>query len=1215
MNNEFSKNQIQSLLSISRIGLWVWNLRTDEVKYSKEYAKILGYNIDEVTPTVDFWVKSMHPQDLKITNDTIDAHIRGKNDYYTAEFRMLRKDGTVIWAQDKGKVTEYDKDGTPTVLCGVLQDITSIKNTEHELKNKQNILNLAIEVAEFGTWRWNLSKDNITYNRVFLQLLGYEKKDLDGSIKRWMSIIHPDDLDNTNKHLDDYLEGRSPSYQCDMRMRHRDGHYVWVRDIGRIVEWDSKGNPAVVLGGHISIDNLVRLQESQAEALEQLNDHKEHLEDEIEKRTKELTDQDRILLVVTQISQQLVSLYAHSELKGIVEKSLSALCKASNHSRISIWRNVTIDGELCCFTAYSYNYDIYPSVDNLRQILTTTDIEGITGGKFTNENADEFIEHLIKYRNDLPVSYKDFLPSFYDYVISDKTLNCTVSELSPTEQFYMGIIGIKSVLIAPITLNGTPWGFIGIDNCNQERKFSDIEERMLKICGSIFANAIIKSETQEELRIAHEDALMSNKAKSNFLANMSHEIRTPMNAISGMAEIILRESTGDTCREYAGDIKKSCDNLLTIINDILDISKIESGKLDISESSYNLTSLLHDIINISRMRLGGKALRFYSYIDSKLPSLLYGDEIRIKQILLNLLSNSIKFTESGHIGIKVYGEYADGVCYLCFDVFDSGIGIKEDDLKLLFEEFERVNTTKNRAIEGTGLGLAISKKICEMMGGSIEVNSVHGEGSTFTVKLCQRYDTYQPIAVCDKPKSVLLYESRRLQIDAIGYSVENLGGSFAVCHNQSQLMERLNERHFDFIFTPSLHLDKIKSIINSMDLKSKIAVLSDEVQGVSDDTVHNIILPANCIQICDIFNNIVGRFDVADKKAQFVAPTARVLIVDDNPVNLKVATGLMSPYQFTIETANNGAEAVEMVQQNDNYDLVFMDHMMPIMDGIDATIAIRKMQGDYFKQLPIVALTANAIVGTRELFIQEGMNDFLAKPIETTKLNDMLSRWIPTEKQKLAKKTVSVTEQQLQECELIIKGLNTTKALKLLGGSITTYRDIVKTYYRDGIKRVKSILLSYETDDVKSFKTEVHAIKSATASIGGDSLSEKARLLEDAAQKLDNSYIDANIKPFITEFEELLKQIDIALGLSQKISTATNKSGDILLLKNTLPQIEDAVGFVDMGLIERLVHGLMQFSWQEEITQKLVEIENHAASYEYDEILPLINDIRGCIVD
>ena len=404
---------------------------------------------------------------------------------------------------------------------------------------------------------------------------------------------------------------------------------------------------------------------------------------------------------------------------------------------------------------------------------------------------------------------------------------------------------------------------------------------LIIIIFNIFIAIFLKS-----LHKAMESLETASRYKSEFLARMSHEIRTPMNAVLGMSELALREQNIDRTHEHVATIKKSGTNLLSIINDILDFSKIESGKMEIVPSGYLFDSLINDVINIIKIRAQESSLEFNVDIDSQIPKALCGDEARVRQVLLNILNNAVKYTSEGFVSFVVRGSIVDADnVILTIEITDSGRGIKEEDIGKLFTDFVQLDLVGNKGIEGTGLGLTITQKLLKAMKGDISVRSEYGKGSTFTVTLPQEI-------------------SRKEAFDGTG----------------------------------------IVSI--------------------------------------------------------FKAPDAWVLVVDDVSINRIVAKGLLSMYEMQVHTCVNGEEAVAAVQK-DEYDLVFMDHMMPGMDGVEATATIRNLEGERFQKLPIVALTANAISGAEEMFLENGFNDYLAKPINPSRLNEILKMWIPMEKRTL----------------------------------------------------------------------------------------------------------------------------------------------------------------------------------------------------------------------
>lgn len=408
-------------------------------------------------------------------------------------------------------------------------------------------------------------------------------------------------------------------------------------------------------------------------------------------------------------------------------------------------------------------------------------------------------------------------------------------------------------------------------------------------------NVLIELLIDEKRKVeeAREEAVMANQAKGRFLAQMSHEIRTPINAILGMDEIILRECKDTNILEYAEDINAAGQLLLSIVNEILDLSKIESGKMEIVEADYNLSKLITDLTAMISLKAQAKNLIFDIAIDNSLPVQLYGDDVRIRQILTNLLSNAIKYTKEGKVKLEIKGEVKDNTVTLFCSVTDTGIGIKEEHLADLFEEYKRIEDKSNHRIEGTGLGLNITMHLLELMGSKLQVQSEYGKGSKFFFELKQ-----------------------------------TVTGSMTIeAYHQQKKQKQINK---------------------------------------------------------------------TQRTVSFTAPNARLLVVDDNEMNRKIFSKLLEPTQIQIDQAESGFECLDKMKEN-RYDIVFLDHMMPQMDGPETLHRLKEMQGHPSESAVIIALTANAFVGARQQYINEGFDDFLPKPIIYKDAEELIMRFLPSQ--------------------------------------------------------------------------------------------------------------------------------------------------------------------------------------------------------------------------
>ena len=644
-----------------------------------------------------------------------------------------------------------------------------------------------------------------------------------------------------------------------------------------------------------------------------------------------------------------------------------------------------------------------------------------------------------------------------------------------------------------------------------------------------------------------QKAVMESEAKARFLANMSHEIRTPINAILGMDAMILRETKEQSTKEYAHDIERAGDNLLSLINDVLDMSKIEAGKLEIIPVDYDFSSIIHDIVSMMSIKASDKGLVLKVLVDKKLPSRMYGDEVRIRQILINILNNAIKYTEKGSVTLSVRGDVYEESVKLRFAVADTGIGIKEEDISKLFSEYERIEEERNRNIEGTGLGMNITMTLLNMMDSKLEVESVYGEGSTFSFELVQKITNTEPIG---------------------------------------DIEERIRKQSMEYTY-----------------------------------------------------------------EASFEAPDAEILVVDDNLVNRKVFKGLLKETRVKVDEAESGQECLDKVVRK-HYDMIFLDHMMPEMDGVETLKRMKKLIDNKSKDTPVIALTANAVSGSRELYISEGFDEYLSKPIVSDKLEKLIITFLPKElvkaadkkskaglieakdKEKPADKSDLDKKEIGNEVELPeIEGIDWQFALshvpdkELIRDTVTAFyvsmdkdADYLENCYNKLFEQHKKeleekdteklismdMLLEDEdvsedtndekTDDIKNvknetlnlYRTKVHAMKSSAAMIGAVELSHLAKLLEYAARDGRVFRVLSVTPSFLNEWR----------GFKEKLSdfAPSDKEGEQLEYDYQeviayLNILGNAMSDMDIDAADETIGELLKYSYPENVKDDLEELK------------------------
>jgi CheY-like chemotaxis protein/two-component sensor histidine kinase len=712
-------------------------------------------------------------------------------------------------------------------------------------------------------------------------------------------------------------------------------------------------------------------------------------------------------------------------------------------------------------------------------------------------------------------------------------------------------------------------------------------------------------------------AVIKNDNKSEFLARMSHEIRTPMNAIIGTVELALQEEISENTRESLHMIRQSGNNLQAIINDILDYSKIEQGKLDVVEYPYNFASLLHDVISIIQMKYIESKLRFAVNLESNIPASLLGDEIRIRQIILNILENAFKYTHQGFVSLVVTKEEVDedGIL-LKIKIQDSGIGIKEESQLKLFDDFAKIEAMAGYGAGGTGLGLSIGKRLANLMGGDVTLESKYGEGTLFTVTIPQKVDSWEKIAKVDEPDKyrILVYERRDIYLQSLSTTLDDLEVSYKVVRNDSEFYDNVSTGDYNYIMIPRDFLVNITPIMKKLRMSVKIILLTKLGEGISEPSKISITMPVYSVSIANALNGKgigrSGHYVNHSYSVDFTAPKAQVLIVDDIFTNLKVAEGLLLPFKMKIDLCQNGEEAIKMVRRH-HYDIVFMDHMMPVKDGMEATKEIRELEGERFKTMNIIALTANAVSGMREQFLENGFDDFVSKPIEIAKLYGVVDKWIPEDKK--IKQHGIVEEKDLEPIiDLKIKNVDVIKGITMTGGSTEDYLRTLSTFYNDGLvkveeleKLVKGVEESLPIKELKEYERGIHALKSILGTIGAQNLSELAHRLEDAVSKEDVEFIKVNNDIFLTQLKELLENIEKVLPKRGEIAVPQG----IEEYRQPLLSLRNAIKELNFDVMDEITGSLEYQDYSAEVGGVIENILEATLIGDYWEAMELIESV------
>jgi len=1150
--------------------------------------------------------------EMLVPEEIRDAHPEYRKKFYadpkmlsmgfSRNFIGISKDGRRI-PVDIGLSPIKTDDGLLVVAS--VRDITERIRAEAALKESEERLKLALKGGNLGFWDINLKTGEAVYDEGWAEMLGYSLDEIEQARDTWINSIQPDDLDRVLKKGEDYRSGATPDYEIEYRAVTKQGDTIWLNSKGTTVEKDQDGSPSRMVGTVMDITERKRAEVEQARRL-------------------------RAEKAMAAVSRALLS--ADTEQKTMLE-ALEQLVAAAQVDRVYVYQN-------------------------------TSDSEHGLCMKLIFEACAPGIEECA-YNDDLNrLPYARGLSRWQEELSRGRPIMGPVDTFSPEEQEVLKERDSLSLMLLPIQIEGEWFGFVGFDDTYLRRDWVSSDVTLLGTTAEIIGAFLARQRADEEIRSAKEQAEEATRAKSDFLANMSHEIRTPMNAVIGMTHLALQTELTRKQQDYLKKIQLSANNLLGIINDILDFSKIEAGKLDIERVDFNLEDVLDNVSTVVGVKAQEKELELLIDKGPDVPMALMGDPLRVGQILINLCNNAVKFTSEGEIVVSVrLVDKEEEEATLRLSVRDTGIGLTREQIGKLFQAFSQADTSTTRKYGGTGLGLTICKRLVEMMGGEIWVESEPGKGSEFIFTARFGYGKkahrkrllpspdlrgMRVLVVDDNTSSreILqgLLESMTFEVDAAASGEEGIAELEKAPKDQPYKLVIMDWKMpgMDGI-AASRKIRNSESEIRDTKIIMVTAYGREEVMRMSEKAGVNgfLIKPASQSLLFDAIMQVFGREEdilprdeagrELDEKGLEKIKGARILLVEDNEINQEVAREILEKAGFVVTIANDGKEALDMIldcglriadRKSENktrmptqmpFDAILMDVQMPVMDGYTATREIRNLKlvedparGGETRNLPIIAMTAHAMSGDREKSIDAGMNDHVTKPIDPDELFSALVRWIEPREREIADEPEAEVADGENEEEILpseLPGFSVKKGLSKIGGNKELYRKLLGKFFESNRDVVNEIKVNLEKGDMETAARLAHTVRGVAGNLGADELFPAAADLEKAIKQGEKETLESLINSFETRLNVVLGGIETlekkTSAKEEKPETAAEVSIDIEKIK---PLLAEMAKLLESDLMEAMT--------------RLETLRPHLeSSVVWEEFKNLENDIEGFDTD